>query len=84
MKYNNPSELKSYKASPRERLVQLADFLASLPENKLTFSRWYSQRGGCAVGLAAALSPWFQAQGPRLENMDSKKDCHPVLRRARA
>lgn len=81
MKYNKPTELRSYQASSRERLEQLAEFLATLPAGTLTFSRWYGQRGGCAVGLAAALSPWFQAQGLRLENIDSMKDCHPVFER---
>lgn len=79
MKYRKPTELKSYQASPRERLSRLAEFLATLPEGRLTFSRWFGQRGGCAVGLAAALSPWFQAQGLRLENTDSLKDCRPVF-----
>jgi len=73
--------LKSYQASPEERLEHLAAFLSTLPNGSLTFSRWYGQRGGCAVGLAAARSPWFQAQGLRLENIDSMKDCHPVFDR---
>ena len=81
MKYSKPTELKSYQASPGERLEHLAAFLSTLPNGSLTFSRWYGQRGGCAVGLAAALSPWFQAQGLRLENIDSMKDCHPVFDR---
>lgn len=79
MKYTNPAEVTSYQASPRERLERLAEFLETIPKARLTFSRWYGQRGGCAVGLAAALSPWFQAQGLRLENIDSLKDCHPVF-----
>ena len=81
MEYKAPRELRSYKASPRERLEQLADFLDSLPEDSLTFSHWYGKRSGCAVGLAAGLSPWIQAQGLRLENIDSMKDCHPVFER---
>lgn len=81
MKYSKPTELKSYQASPEERLEHLAAFLSTLHIGSLTFSRWYGQRGGCAVGLAAALSPWFQAQGLRLENIDSMKDCHPVFDR---
>ena len=59
MKYSKPTELKSYQASPGERLEHPAGFLFSLPKGTLTFLRWYGQRGGCAVGLAAAHSPWF-------------------------
>jgi hypothetical protein len=79
MKYSKATELRSYQASPVERLEHLAVFLSTLPKGNLMFSRWYGQRGGCAVGLAAALCPWFQAQGLRLENIDSLKDCHPVF-----
>ena len=79
MKYSKPTELRSYQALPAERLEHLAAFLSTLPKGSLTFSRWYGQRGGCAVGLAAADSPWFQAQGLRLENIGSLKDCRPVF-----
>ena len=64
-------------ASGRERLAALADFVESLPPGTLTFSRWYGQGRGCAVGLAAAREPWFAAQGLRLEREDSLKDCRP-------
>lgn len=60
-------DIVQYQASGRERLVELAAFLEELPADRLTFTRWYGQGKGCAVGLAAATNPWFQAQGLRLK-----------------
>ncbi len=82
MKYRRPQEIPNYAASGRERLEHLADFLDCLAPEKLTFGFWYDQGKGCAVGLAAAMNPWFRAQGLRLEDEDSLKDCHPVYSRA--
>ena len=78
MKYRSPRGLKNYRASGEERLAQLALFLDSLPPDRLTFSWWYGHGKGCAVGLAAAEEPWFQAQGLVLENGDTLKECRPA------
>lgn len=82
MDYRRPHEIASYRASGHERLEQLAEFLECLSPEQLTFARWYGQGKGCAVGLAAAMHPWFQAQGLRLEQRESLKDCHPVYSRS--
>ena len=78
MKYRSPRGITRYVASGRERLQELADFLDMTQPDQLTFTRWYGDGKGCAVGLAAACSPWFKAQGLRLEFEDSLKDCRPV------
>ena len=77
MERKTPQEIPRYGASGAERLAMLADFVETLPPGKLTFARWYGQRRGCAVGLAAAQDPWFAAQGLRLEREESLKDCRP-------
>ena len=82
MIYQRREDIPTYHASGRERLEHLADFLEDLGPDSLTFGFWYGQGKGCAVGLAAARNPWFQAQGLRLESKDSLKDCHPVYSRA--
>jgi hypothetical protein len=71
-------EIARYDASGRERLGELATFLEDLPADRLTFTRWYGEGKGCAVGLAAALNPWFQAQGLRLAQDQTGKICWPV------
>ena len=78
MKYEHPHELRGYRANGPERLEQLAQFLDQLQPGTLTFSRWYGQGKGCAVGLAAAMEPWFQAQGLALHHDESLKECQPV------
>jgi hypothetical protein len=67
-----------YRASGAERLAQLADFLDTIEDGRLTFSWWYGDGKGCAVALAAAEAPWFRAQGLSLANEDAPRDCHPV------
>ena len=71
-------DIVQYQASGRERLIELADFLDELPADRLTFTRWYGQGKGCAVGLAAATNPWFQAQGLRLKEDSKSRTCWPV------
>jgi hypothetical protein len=71
-------DIARYEASGRERLDELATFLEDLPADRLTFTRWYGEGKGCAVGLAAALNPWFQAQGLRLSHDQTGKICWPV------
>lgn len=78
MEFNRRDDIPQYKASGRERLEQLAGFVESLPQGMLTFTRWYGHQRGCAVGLAAAFCPWMQAQGLRLANNGSLKECRPV------
>ncbi len=78
MKHQARHKVPGYKATGHERLQRLADFLDGLPPGKLTFSRWYGDGRGCAVGLAAIQDPWFRAQGLCLENADCLKDCRPV------
>ncbi len=80
MQYRSAAEIPTLVATGRERLERLATFLDVLPPDRLTFSRWYGQQTGCAVGLAAARDPWFRAQGLRLERDDSLKDCRPAYR----
>jgi hypothetical protein len=67
-----------YRASGLERLDQLATFLDTVAPDRLTFSRWYGDGKGCAVGLAAAEEPWFQAQGLALRRNDDLKECQPI------
>lgn len=71
-------DIARYDATGRERLSELATFLENLPADRLTFTRWYGEGKGCAVGLAAAQNPWFQAQGLRLEQDATGKICWPV------
>jgi hypothetical protein len=78
MKYIDPRRVPGYRASGRERLAELARFLEALPAERLTFSRWYGDGVGCAVGLAAMLEPWFQAQGLALRHDENLKECQPV------
>ncbi len=77
MERRTPQEIPRHGASGAERLAMLADFVETLPPGQLTFARWYGQRRGCAVGLAAARDPWFAAQGLKLEREESLKDCRP-------
>ncbi len=83
MRYLAPGEIPQYEASGQERLDRLAAFLDTVQPGRLTFTRWYGEGRGCAVGLAAAMDPWFQAQGLRLEHDESLKDCRPVFRGAK-
>jgi len=76
--YRSPRSVPSHRASGPERLAQLADFLDTLDDGRLTFSWWYGDGKGCAVALAAAEAPWFQAQGLSLVSKDAPRDCHPV------
>lgn len=69
-----------YKAAGIERLQALAAFLETLPPDRLTLVFWFNDGRGCAIGLAAATEPWFQAQGLRLEDIDQPALCHPVYR----
>ena len=78
MEHRSPGEIRTYVAPGSERLERLASILDTLPPERLTFSRWYGDGKGCAIGLAATIDPWFQAQGLRLEHDHSLKDCHPV------
>jgi hypothetical protein len=71
-------DIPRYDASGRERLSELATFLEELPADRLTFTRWYGGGKGCAVGLAAAQNPWFQAQGLRLAEDPTGKICWPI------
>lgn len=80
MEIKKLNEIARFEASGNERLVELAGFLEELPADKLTFTRWYGEGKGCAVGLAAALNPWFQAQGLRLEEDASSRSFSPVYR----
>jgi hypothetical protein len=80
MEYRRRKDVPTYCASGSERLEKLALFLEELPAGSLTFCCWYSRGKGCAVGLAAALNPWFKAQGLRLEGAESAKDCRPIYR----
>lgn len=79
MKYTRPQELPTHRASGTERLDQLARFLDTLPAGMLTFSKWYGDGRGCAVGLAADGDPWFRAQGLALLHDERLKDCQPVF-----
>lgn len=82
MKYLTPEEASrlQHQASGRERLAALATFLEALPANSLTLGFWFRDGRGCAVGLAAASEPWFQAQGLRLKDVERLALCHPVYR----
>lgn len=80
MEYKRRKDIAAHRASGSERLERLAAFLEELPADSLTFCCWYDRGKGCAVGLAAALDPWFKAQGLRLEGVESVKECRPVYR----
>jgi len=69
-----------YQATGGERLAALATFLDSLRPGRLTLGLWFGNGRGCAVGLAAATEPWFQAQGLRLKGVERPSLCHPVYR----
>ncbi len=79
MRYTAPGDIRRYEADGRERLDRLAAFLDEVQPGRLTFTRWFGDGRGCAVGLAAAYDPWFQAQGLRLESDDSLRECRPVF-----
>jgi hypothetical protein len=66
-------------ATGRERLAMLADFVETLPAERLSLTRWFGFGKGCAVAWAAT-DPWFRAQGLRLEDCESLADCRPEYR----
>ncbi len=78
MKHRSLRDLPTYRASGRERLGELARFLDTVPPGTLTFSWWYGDGKGCAVALAAATDPWFQAQGLALACGGKLGECHPI------
>jgi hypothetical protein len=78
VKHRSPRELPNFRAPGRERLAELARFLDAVPPDRLTFSWWYGHGKGCAVALAAATDPWFQAQGLALAAGDRLRECHPT------
>lgn len=78
MKQMRRADIPQYRASGRDRLGHLADFLDQVPVGMLTFTRWFGDARGCAVGLAAAYEPWFQAQGLTLVGDGTLKECRPV------
>jgi hypothetical protein len=78
MKQQRRADIPNFRASGRDRLIRLADFLENVPASMLTFTRWYGDGHGCAVGLAAAQDPWFQAQGLTLAGFGKLKECRPV------
>jgi hypothetical protein len=77
MKAANVNTLPRYQASGIERLRRLADFVETLPREKLTFGCWFGFGKGCAVGWAAQ-DPWFQAQGLKLEEDARLAACRPA------
>ena len=82
MELKRATDYPHHRASGAERLGEMARFLDTLPRGKLTFAHWYDRGRGCAVGLAAR-DPWFMAQGLRLDDADSLKDCRPAFGAAR-
>ncbi len=78
MRYQDPKALPRYRAPGPERLARLSEFLDSVPNGKLTFTRWYGHGKGCAVGLAAHECVWMQAQGLRLETGPGSRMSHPA------
>lgn len=78
MKQQRRADIQQFRASGRDRLIRLADFLDNVPAGMLTFTRWYGDGHGCAVGLAAAQDLWFQAQGLTLAGFGTLKECRPV------
>ena len=79
MKQLRRADIPQFRATGGERLTRLADFLESMPAGMLTFTRWYGDRRGCAIGLAATFDPWFQAQGLTLVGDGKLNECHPVF-----
>jgi hypothetical protein len=71
-------DIPLHEAAGQERLLELAAFLDGLPADSLTFTCWYAHGKGCAVGLAAAQNPWFQAQGLHLERDDGRGGYWPA------
>lgn len=67
-----------HQASAAERLLALAAFVEVLPPKAVTFTCWYRKGVGCVIGLAAALDPWFRAQGLTLADTENPQLCHPV------
>ena len=63
-------------ATGRERLRMLADFVETLPPERLSLARWFGFGKGCAVAWAAT-DPWFRAQGLRLQDPDNLTGCRP-------
>lgn len=83
MRYVAPGNIPRYAATGRERLERLAAFLDDVQPGRLTFTRWFGDGRGCAVGLAAAYDPWLQAQGLRMERDENLRDCRPVFGEAK-
>ena len=73
------SHVDAHVATGRERLSALADFVESLPAERLSLTRWFGFGKGCAVAWAAT-DPWFRAQGLRLQEPDSLAECRPEYR----
>ena len=73
------SQADVHVASGRERLAMLAEFVQTLPEERLSLTRWFGFGKGCAVAWATT-DPWFRAQGLRLEAADSVAGCRPEYR----
>jgi hypothetical protein len=78
MKQQRRADIPQFRASGRDRLNRLAEFLDNVPAGMLTFTRWYGDGHGCAVGLAAAQDPWFKAQGLTLAGDGTLKECRPA------
>ena len=78
MEHRARHEIPVHETTVRERLLELAAFLDELPADRLTFTCWYARGKGCAVGLAAATNPWFQAQGLRLESDNGRGGYWPA------
>jgi len=78
MKHQSRAGIPQFRAPGRDRLIRLADFLDNVPAGMLTFTRWYGASRGCAVGLAIAQDPWFQAQGLTLAGDGTLKECRPT------
>ena len=79
MKQMRRNDIPQFHASSRDRLARLAEFLEGLPTGMLTFTRWYGDGRGCAIGLAASYDPWFQAQGLTLVDDGTLKECRPAF-----
>lgn len=79
MKQLRRADIPQFRASGRDRLARLADFLENMPAGMLTFTRWYGDSRGCAIGLAVTYDPWFQAQGLTLVDGGTLKECRPVF-----
>ncbi len=79
MKQLRRADIPQFRASGSERLARLASYLENVPPGMLTFTRWYGDRRGCAIGLAVTFDPWFQAQGLTLEGDGTLKECRPAF-----